>query len=213
MAVAREQGSLQAIGKPEALQQEPGSEVFSSATIAFSISPTRLSATYIHISKDEVKLVHRMGLHHPGGTCGNGLGALATLDETGLAVHLWNLQPDGKTKVRAEVSVVNLPPILRRGPLVVRWYLIGSKHSNCLTAPDRLGGLEMVEERRIDGPPDFLLAAELEPMALCLWYVERTAPERQRRTESTISGIGRIRSPTAPPTGRFSTPTARAVSV
>lgn len=105
---------------------------------------------------------------------GNGLGALATLDGTGLTVQLWNLQPDGKTSVRAAVSVAGLPDRLHSAPLVVRRYLIDSTHSNCFSPPDAVGGLEMVEERRIDGGAGLRLSAELEPMALCLWSVEES---------------------------------------
>ena len=106
---------------------------------------------------------------------GTGLGALATLDEAGLTGHLWNLQPDGRTSVRADVAVANLPEALRVGPLLVRRYLIDSAHSNCLAAPDRPGGLEMVERRTSDGAADLRLSADLEPMALCLWQVEKAA--------------------------------------
>jgi len=104
---------------------------------------------------------------------GNGLGALATMDEVGLTVHVWNLQPDGRTAVRADVSVGDLPEPLRAAPLLVRRYLIDSTHSNCLAAPDRPGGLEMIEERKIGGCAELRLSADLEPMALCLWQVEK----------------------------------------
>jgi len=110
---------------------------------------------------------------------GNGLGALATLDDSGLTVHLWNLQPDGKTAVRAEVAVANLPEALRAGPLVVRRYLIDSTHSNCFAAPGKPAGLEKVEERTIEGSRGLELVAKLEPMALCLWQIEK-APADQR---------------------------------
>ena len=103
---------------------------------------------------------------------GNGLGALATLDDTGLTVHLWNLQPDGKTAARAEVTLANLPETLGTGPLVVRRYLIDSTHSNCLEVPNHPGGLDLVEERTIEGAGSLQLSTELEPMALCLWEVE-----------------------------------------
>jgi hypothetical protein len=104
---------------------------------------------------------------------GNGLGALATLDETGLSMQLWNLQPDGKTAVRAEISLSNVPQELRSDRLVVRRYLIDSTHSNCFSPGGGSGGLEMVEERQIDGREDLRLFAELEPMSLCLWTMEK----------------------------------------
>jgi hypothetical protein len=110
---------------------------------------------------------------------GNGLGALATMDDAGITIHLWNLEPDGETRVRAEVSVANLPDQLRTGPLVIRRYLIDSTHSNCLTTPDKPGGLELVGERRVQGSAALTLSAELEPMALCLWDVCTADADRQ----------------------------------
>jgi hypothetical protein len=102
---------------------------------------------------------------------------LATRDADGLTVHLWNLQPDGKRSVSAEVSIVNVPQQLRSAPLAVRRYLIDSAHSNCLAAPDQPGGLEMVEEREVSGSAALRLTAELEPMALCLWEIEKASSE------------------------------------
>jgi len=112
---------------------------------------------------------------------GNGLGVLATLGDTGLTVHLWNLQPDGKSSVLADVRIANLPDNLRGVPLTVRQYLIDSTHGNCFTAPDAPGGLETADERDVPGSAALQLSAELEPMALCLWHIERAAPDRQER--------------------------------
>lgn len=109
---------------------------------------------------------------------GNGLGVLATLDDAGLTVHLWNLQPDGNASVRARVSIAHVPDNLRSVPLTLRRYLIDSVHSNCLTDPDKPGGLEMVEEREAVGSATLRLSAELEPMALCLWQIEKAPAGR-----------------------------------
>jgi len=109
---------------------------------------------------------------------GNGLGALTTLDEKGLTIQLWNLQPDGSTKVQAEVVVANLPRELRTGSLIARRYVIDSEHSNCFADPNADGGLEIVEEQMINGSADWRLTARLEPMALCLWQIERAPPGR-----------------------------------
>ena len=112
-------------------------------------------------------------------TNGNGLGALATLDDTGLTIQLWNLDPQGSKTAHVEVSVANVPEVLRSNALVIRRYLIDSTHSNCFAAPDAPGGLEMVTEQKMDGSADFQLSAELEPMALCLWQIEQALAERQ----------------------------------
>ena len=110
---------------------------------------------------------------------GNGLGALATLDDTGLTIQLWNLEPQGRKTVHVEVSVANVPDVLRSNALVIRRYLIDRAHSNCFAAPDASGGLEMVAEQKTDGSADLHLSAELEPMALCLWQIEQAVGERQ----------------------------------
>ena len=104
---------------------------------------------------------------------GNGLGALATMDDMGLTIQLWNLQPDGKTAVQVEVVVTNIPRAFRTVPLVVRRYVIDSSHSNCFTDANATGGLEKVEEKKINSDADLRLSTRLEPMALCLWQIER----------------------------------------
>jgi hypothetical protein len=104
---------------------------------------------------------------------GNGVGVLATRDDQGLCVQLWSLAPKRKQNVRANVFVANLPESLRSGKLTVRRYLIDSKHSNCLTLPNSPGGLESVEQRTQPGGMELRLSAEMEPMALCLWTIEK----------------------------------------
>ncbi len=110
---------------------------------------------------------------------GNGLGVLATRDEIGLTIHLWNLDPGGSGKVRAEVSIANVPKSMRTGSLTVRRYLIDSTHSNCFAAPGARGGLEKAAETTMDGGAALKLSAELEPMAVCLWAIDRAAAARQ----------------------------------
>ena len=107
---------------------------------------------------------------------GNGLGALATLDETGMTVQLWNLTPRRDKTQAVRVSIASIPEPLRSDAIVVRRYLIDSTHSNCFTAPDASGGLEMVTERKMDGSDELQLSATLEPMALCLWKIEAQTP-------------------------------------
>ena len=103
---------------------------------------------------------------------GNGVGALATMDDRGLALQLWNLDPRGGGTVDVRVSIANVPESLRSKRLIVRRYLIDTQHSNCFAASDAAGGLEMVGEQRMDANADLRLSASLEPMALCLWQIE-----------------------------------------
>jgi hypothetical protein len=110
---------------------------------------------------------------------GNGVGVLATRDDQGLCVQLWRLAPNRKRNLRADVAVVNVPNWLRSGSVTVRRYLIDSSHSNCLTAPGGTTGLELVEGQMIEGAAELKFSAELEPISLCLWRIDRT-DERQK---------------------------------
>jgi len=110
---------------------------------------------------------------------GNGLGSLATLDDTGLTIQLWNLNPGGSKATHVDVSIANVPRSLCSNTLTVRRYLIDSTHNNCFAAPDAPGGLQMVTERRMDGSADLTLAVKLEPMALCLWSIEKAVGDQQ----------------------------------
>lgn len=100
---------------------------------------------------------------------GKGLGVLATLDETGLAVELWNYQ---RKAAAAEVTVRNLPASLRSGRVRIRRYLIDAKHSNCFADPDAPGGLDKLADTRQAARETVTLTARLQPMALCLWLIE-----------------------------------------
>jgi len=90
---------------------------------------------------------------------GNGLGALATVDDAGLTVQLWNLQPDGETAVQADVTVANLPDRFVGGHLTVRQYLIDTRHSNCFTADNPVAGLQLVEQKQVEAGESLKLAA------------------------------------------------------
>lgn len=109
---------------------------------------------------------------------GNGLGALTTLDDKGLTVQLWNLDPSDSKTAHVDVSITNVPESMRSGALIVRRYLIDSAHSNCFATTDASGGLEMVEERIMEARGDFQLSARLEPMALSLWHIEKAPADR-----------------------------------
>jgi len=104
---------------------------------------------------------------------GNGMGALATRDEKGLTIQLWNLDPSGKDNAQVEVSVANLPANLQDGTLRIRRYEIDSVHSNCLAASGTPGGLQMVDERAQAASTELRLLIQMEPMALVLWTIEK----------------------------------------
>ena len=154
----------------------PWVQYHSQKQIAFVQFDTRLRMTpfgaavkMLRMHKDKEVAATSSGLDKNG----TGLGALATLDGTGLVIELWNLRPGGTSKQQAHVSIVNLPKNLQVGTLRIRRYRIDSVHSNCLTVPGAPGGLEMVEECTQAGSTDLRLSANMEPMALCLWTVEK----------------------------------------
>ncbi len=103
---------------------------------------------------------------------GAGLGALATVDDIGLVVEIWNLQPKSRS-VDVSVLVKNIPEELRSSSYRIRQYLIDSMHSNCLSAADASGGLEMIEETTLPASETIRFAVKMEPMALCLWHLEK----------------------------------------
>lgn len=138
------------------------------------MTPYGAAVKMLRMHRNKEVVSHSSGLDKNG----NGLGVLATLDDSGLSIHVWNLEPQGKKTLRANVSVANLPEALRSDALVVRRYLIDSRHSNCFSPSNGPGRLEMVEERAIDGSADLRLSAELEPMALCLWSVEKAVADQ-----------------------------------
>lgn len=159
----------------EDLRLFPWVQYHSPQQIAFVQFDTKLRMTpfgaavkMLRMHGDKEVAATSSGFHKTG----NGLGALATLDENGLVIELWNLQPSERSSRQANVSIVNLPRNLQVGRLRIRRYLIDSKHSNCLTLPDSPGGLEMVEERSQLGSTELRLSANMEPMALCLWTIE-----------------------------------------
>jgi len=102
---------------------------------------------------------------------GNGVGVLATRDDTGLTVQLWNLSAGDRQPAPVAVSIKNLPACLCSRPLQVRRYLIDSTHSNCLSEPNTRAGLEMIEATTHQPTHTLELQALLEPMSLCLWQV------------------------------------------
>ena len=102
---------------------------------------------------------------------GAGLGSLATIDDTGLVIEVWNLQ---STAATANVAIRDIPEKLRSSSFRIRQYLIDSTHSNCFSALKSSGGLEQIAETTQPTSDDLQFEVKLEPMALCLWTVEPT---------------------------------------
>jgi len=120
----------------------------------------------LNMHRDEEILATSDGLDADG----LGLGAMASADDQGMTVHLWNLQPlNNASDVDVDVSINNVPEAFRDGPLRVRQYLIDSQHSDFLAAGS---SLELVDEFQVDGAATLSLTEQMEPWALSLWTIE-----------------------------------------
>jgi hypothetical protein len=109
-----------------------------------------------------------------------GVYALASLDETGAAIQVWNYQvPADNTKVNVgpdavtRVAVRNLPAKWKGMKLKVRQFMIDSTHSNCFVEGAEKGGrLELIKTMEVKGKDLDQLTVHLEPNAICLWVIE-----------------------------------------
>ena len=109
-----------------------------------------------------------------------GVYAMASFDDTGVAVQVWNYQamPDKKhpepgPSAVARVAVRNLPAKWAQSKLRVRQYLIDSTHSNYFAAGKRSDGqLQQVGCVEMEAKALEKLAVNLEPNAICLWLVD-----------------------------------------
>lgn len=109
---------------------------------------------------------------------GKGTYAIASSDESGLSLLVWNYQSTGADRVRVNLNLTNLPAWLRGKPLRKRVYRIDSANSNYFTNPAR-ATLQMVAQRTVKGSRTLTDTAELEPNAVQLVVLEpakRLAP-------------------------------------
>jgi hypothetical protein len=106
----------------------------------------------------------------------HGFYALATADDTGMAIQAWN---DSSEPASVELLLRALPRALA-GEIWLREYRIDSRHSNCLLVPESTGGLEKIRETKLSRPPQNLSAA-LEPYSLVLWTIEPASLKKDAR--------------------------------
>jgi len=99
--------------------------------------------------------------------------AWASLDETGLAVQVWNYNGPATT---VSVAVKNLPEGFRAKPLRLRQFLIDGQHSNCFAKDGHTPGLETIAEKQVAAADVQSLSVALKPNALCLWLIETRSP-------------------------------------
>jgi hypothetical protein len=100
-----------------------------------------------------------------------GIFSVASRDETGVAVQLWNLQyPKGELS-KVNLRIEHLPDVLADRSVRVRIYLIDATHSNCFHDPKQ-NDLQAVEDRTVSCKRTFETTVQLEPNALA--FVELT---------------------------------------
>ncbi|HEV7301144.1 MAG TPA: hypothetical protein VGN72_17390 [Tepidisphaeraceae bacterium] len=96
------------------------------------------------------------------GVNGDGLGvyALASQDETGTCLHVWNYS---KQTARVSILLQNAPATTGQS----RYYVLDARNNNVLTAPNDPGRLRFTDAAPLTGRSDLRL--ELEPYAHALW--------------------------------------------
>ncbi len=105
---------------------------------------------------------------------GKGFYALASKDDSGLAIQLWRKSPDGPDGqvMSVNLTVDNLPDALTGGKVRIRQYRVDSRHSNVVTNPDWEGGLELINEATVKVANSISLSLELEPLGLWMAVIE-----------------------------------------
>lgn len=109
-----------------------------------------------------------------------GVYAMASLDDTGAAIQVWNYQampdkthPEPGPSAVARVAIRNLPAKWAQSKLRVRQYLIDSVHSNCFAGnKEGSGQLQQVSCVETEAKALEKLTVNLEPNAICLWLVD-----------------------------------------
>lgn len=104
------------------------------------------------------------------GDDGLGVYAVASADDSELAVQVWNYQYDGTDEYTATVKIANLSERFAGKRVRVRKYLIDSKHST----PEP-GRLEKVDETTVTHDGSIMQKVHLEKNSLCL--IELTPAE------------------------------------
>jgi hypothetical protein len=102
---------------------------------------------------------------------GKGVYAIATKDDSGAAVVVWNYQQTGNQPYRVTIDLSSLPENLRDRSLRQTMYRIDEKISNYWGNPDT-ANLQRVAESRIGSRARHRLTIELTPNALQLIVLE-----------------------------------------
>lgn len=108
---------------------------------------------------------------------GKGVYALATKDDTGAAVLIWNYQQTANQSYHVTIDMAQLPEKLRRQSLRQKMYRIDQKISNYWANP-QTANLQQVSDTAVRPKARYRVTVELTPNALQLIVLE---PGRSKR--------------------------------
>jgi hypothetical protein len=102
---------------------------------------------------------------------GKGVYALASKDDTGISLMVWNYQGTGTTEYNAAVNVTNLPSIFNGKNVRVKTYKIDSTTSNYFASLDN-SNLQMVDDKIVPHKGNYTTSVQLESNSLQLLVLE-----------------------------------------
>jgi hypothetical protein len=97
------------------------------------------------------------------GDDGLGIYVVASADDTGLAIQVWNYQYSGTKEYTATVEIANLGEPFAGRQVIIRRYLIDSTHSTA-----KQGSLQMVDQKKVPHDGSLTGKIQLESNSLCL---------------------------------------------
>jgi hypothetical protein len=102
---------------------------------------------------------------------GKGVYSIATKNEYGVAIMVWNYQHIDQNTFDTSIQLRNLPKLLRGREVVQRTYRIDDRISNYWANPET-ANLQMVSENVVAVDRHYTVAARLSPNALQLIVLE-----------------------------------------
>ncbi len=104
---------------------------------------------------------------------GHGIYAVASMDESGASVMVWNYQHINKGRFKTTINLSSLPSTLSDGPVRLTQYRIDQSTSNYWADPKK-ANLQQVGELEVTPGKTYSDTVELEPNAIYLLLLEPT---------------------------------------
>ncbi|WP_284646757.1 hypothetical protein [Paenibacillus silviterrae] len=105
---------------------------------------------------------------------GNGVYSLASKNDTGVSLMVWNYQGTGTADYNAAVRVSNLPSIFNGNNVRVKTYKIDATTSNYYASPDN-SNLQMVDDKIVPNKGNYSDSVYIEPNSLQLLVLEHVS--------------------------------------